>query len=47
MKKPTRSQKEAITWAGLNIDDWQVKKVRPDSLVVKHRWVGREKEIPI
>jgi hypothetical protein len=47
MKKPTRVQKEAIDWVGLNVEFWHIKKVRPDSLVIKHRWVGREKEIPL
>lgn len=45
-KRPTRRQKLAINWAGLNPRHWLVIKSLPDELEIKHRETGMIKTIP-
>ena len=45
-KRPTRRQKIAIRWAGLNPDNWLVSKVGPDHYLLVHRHTGTIKKIP-
>lgn len=46
-KRPTRRQKEAVSWAGLNVNNWLVKQVADGMMVIEHRESGRERRIPI
>lgn len=45
-KRPTRRQKEAIKWAGLNPNNWLVCKNLPDELHIVHRETQRLRVIP-
>lgn len=47
-KRPTRKQKEIISnYANLNYKNWLVIKSLHDRLVIKHRYTGTVREIPL
>lgn len=45
-KRPTRRQKLAIKWVGLNPSNWLVVKNLPEELHIVHRETGTLKIIP-
>lgn len=45
-KRPTRRQKDAIQWAGLNPNNWLVFKNLPDEIHIVHRQTGTKRVIP-
>ncbi|WP_198153367.1 hypothetical protein [Thalassobacillus sp. C254] len=45
-KKPTRNQKKALVFAGLNPRNWLVCKNREGLIHLEHRETGRKREIP-
>lgn len=44
-RKPTRKQKEAIKWSGLNPDNWLVYKKDTEHLHIVHRETGSTRKI--
>jgi hypothetical protein len=46
MKKITRRHRESIQWAGLNPDNWLIKKATEDEIILYHKFVGRARKIP-
>jgi len=45
-KRPTRKQKEAMEWAGLELDNWLVIKSLPDEIHLVNRHTGHIRTIP-
>ncbi|WP_416151962.1 DUF6906 family protein [Salipaludibacillus sp. HK11] len=42
----TRKHRQAFAWVGLNFRHWCIKKSMDDQLLIKHKEVGRERQIP-